>query len=180
MIHMYAPYSLIRSALENACAAVWMLQPAPRAERVARRLRFAANDIRNGEDAKRLIDKVGPRSEQERLDQVRDIARRAGVDEGAVVRRVSYSEIVKAASSTLGGGAILIPLSWKLCSGMTHGDFWTTFGAAERAELPGAPPGLGTFKITANVKMLMYVTTFATDMTKLGWRLYDLRSRPPY
>lgn len=180
VIHMYAPYSLIRSALENACAAVWMLQPARRADRVSRRLRFATNDIRNGEDAKRLIDKVGPRSERERIDQVRDIAKRAGVQDGEAVRKVGYWEIVKAASSTLGTGATLIPFSWKLCSGMTHGDYWTTWGAAERVELPGAPPGLGTFKITANVQMLMYVTTFAADMTKLGWHLYDLRSRPPF
>jgi hypothetical protein len=31
MIHMYAPYSLVRPALENASAAVWILHPASRA-----------------------------------------------------------------------------------------------------------------------------------------------------
>lgn len=91
VIHMYAPYSLVRSALENASAAVWMLQPASRAERVARRLRFATSDIRNGEDAKRLIGKPGPRSLQERLDGVRDIAKRAGVAESEATRNVGYS-----------------------------------------------------------------------------------------
>lgn len=33
-IHMYAPYSLVRAALENASAAVWMLHPRVRADRV--------------------------------------------------------------------------------------------------------------------------------------------------
>lgn len=44
VVHMYAPFSLVRSALENACAAVWMLQPPRRADRLVRRLRFAVTD----------------------------------------------------------------------------------------------------------------------------------------
>ena len=68
----------------------------------------------------------------------------------------------------------------KLCSGIAHGDFWTTWSAAQRVELPGAPDGAGTFKIEASVKMLMYVTTLARQMTKQGWQLYDQRSRPPF
>ena len=179
VIHMFAPYSLVRSALENACAAVWMLQPKSRAERVARRLRFAAANIENSEKAKRLIGTVGPHSKQELISELRDIGRQAGIDEADAVRRVGYGEIVQAVSSTLGLGPV-IPVSWSLCSGIAHGDFWTTLSAAERVELPGAPPGLGSFKITANVQLLMYVTTFATQMTGHGWRLYDQRSRPPY
>jgi hypothetical protein len=77
-INMYAPYSLVRSALENASAAVWMLSPPGRLDRLTRRLRFAAADIRNGEDAKRLTGRVGPRTEDERMDQVRNIARAQG------------------------------------------------------------------------------------------------------
>jgi hypothetical protein len=178
-IHIFASYSLVRSALENASAAVWMLRPSSRTERVARRLRFAAGDIHNGEQAKKLMGQVGPRSEQERIDQVRDIARQAGVDEAEAVSNFGYREIAKAAAGS-GPGADVFPLTWRLCSGIAHGDSWTTWGAAERAELPGAPPGLGSFKITANVQTLMYVTTFTTQMTRLGWRLYDQRSRPPY
>src|SRR5882672_614915 len=52
---MYAPFSLVRAALENACAAVWMLQPPRRADRLARRLRFAVTDIRNGEQVNQVI-----------------------------------------------------------------------------------------------------------------------------
>lgn len=77
-------------------------------------------------------------------------------------------------------GAAVIYVSWKLCSGITHGDFWTTPGAAEMVELPDTTPGVGTFKITANVRTLMYVTTITTHMTRLGWRWYDQRSRSPY
>jgi hypothetical protein len=180
MIHMFAPYSLVRSALENASVAVWMLQPASRPGRVARRLRFAMVDIRNSEEAKRLTGTVGPRSEPDRIDEVRDIARRAGVKETEAVRRVGYKEIVNAAGSTLSPGTSEILLIWKVCSGMTHGDFWTTWNAGDRVELPGAPPGVGAFNFEAKVGILMNVTAAATHMTRLGWQLYDQRSSAPY
>lgn len=51
-------------------------------------------------------------------------------------------------------------------------------GAAQRVELPGAPEGVGTFKLEANIKMLMYVTTLTTNITRQSWQLYDQRSRP--
>jgi hypothetical protein len=33
--------------------------------------------------------------------------------------------------------------------------------------------------VTANVKTPRYVTTFATQLTRLGWNLYDQHSRAP-
>jgi hypothetical protein len=157
-----------------------MLRPASRPERVARRLRFAMVDIRQGEEVKRLIGKVGPRSGQERLEEVRDIARRAGVAEAEVIPRLGYKEIVEDATNTLGPAATVVLFSWKMCSGIAHGDLWPTLSVAERVELPGGPPGLGTFKVSANVQALMYVATFATHITRQGWHLYDERSRPPF
>jgi hypothetical protein len=177
VIHMYAPYSLVRGALENASAAVWLLHPARRIERITRRLRYAAVDIRNGEQAKVLTGTAGPRSKEERLDELRDLAKRAGADPADAVRNVGYREVVDSANEALSLGSKAIPVAWRLCSGIAHGDFWTTINAAERVELPGAPQGIGTFQITANVKILMYVTTFAIHMTMLGWRLHDDRSR---
>jgi hypothetical protein len=136
VIHMYAPYSLVRPALENASAAVWILRPPGRPERIARRLRLAADDFRDGEQARRLTGMAGPRSEQERLDQVRDIAQRAGIEPREALRKVGYREIIEAASSADGPAADVIALCWRLCSGVAHGDFWTTFGASEGCHSP--------------------------------------------
>jgi hypothetical protein len=173
VIRMYAPYSLVRSALENGCAAVWMLQPASRTDRLCRRLQLAASDVSNNEQAKKLTGAAGPRSEEQRLDEIRSIARRWGVAEAEAVRKVGYGEIVGSTPSMPGPGAVVIPLVWRICSGIAHGDLWTTLQIAERADLPDVPPGMGSFKITANVKTLRYVATFATQITALGWKLYD-------
>jgi hypothetical protein len=52
-------------------------------------------------------------------------------------------------------------------------------GAPRRGQLPGAPEGTGNFKIEADVKLLMYVTSLAANLTGQGWQLYDQRCRPP-
>ncbi|GIH19165.1 hypothetical protein Raf01_73370 [Rugosimonospora africana] len=180
VIHMYSPYSLVRVALENASAAVWMLAPPSRADRITRRLRFAASDIRNGEKVKELVGHVGPRTKDDRLDDLRGIARREGIDEGSAVKRVTYEEIVRVAGGQTAIGEVTTCMTWKICSGIAHGDFWTTFNALERVELPGAPPGVAHLRISANVEMLLYAASFAFDMTRLAWDLLDQRSRSPY
>jgi hypothetical protein len=114
------------------------------------------------------------------MEEVRAIARRAGIDEASIRRSAASSEIVQAVGDTAGSAASVIYLSWKLCSGIAHGDFWPTWSAMQRVELPGEPEGTGTFKIEANVKLLMYGTTLATKLTGQGWQLYDQRCRPPF
>jgi hypothetical protein len=180
LMHMYAPYSLVRAALENASAAVWLLHPDDRGERTLRRLRFAALDIRNGEEARRLVGApAGRKTEAERIEQVRALAQRRGVDERAVLRKrpVSYGEIVKAAAGTRWSGETPYLITWKMCSGIAHGDLWTTINVMSRDELPGAPPDIAHLKITASVQTLMLGIFFAVDMTDAGWGLYDERSR---
>ena len=180
LVPMYAPFSLVRAVLENSCAAVWMLQPPRRAERITRRLQFAVTDIRNGEEAKEIVQQPGPRTKQDRLDQVRAIAIGGGISWNSVKSGSGYKDIVQAAGGGTGPAADVIYLSWKLCSGMAHGDFWPTWSGMDRVELPGASPGTGAFKIEANLKLLLHVTGLAVKMTGCGFELYDERCRPPY
>jgi hypothetical protein len=92
VVPMYAGFSLVRAVLENACAAVWMLQPPQRPERLTRRLRFAVTDIRNGEEAKEVIGQPGPRPRQDRLEEVRAIAAGAGIAESSVRSGAGYGK----------------------------------------------------------------------------------------
>lgn len=179
VIYMYAPFTLVRASLENACGAVWLLQPGRRNDRLERRLRLALDDIRNSEQIKLLTGQPGPRPKQDRIDQVHDIARAAGLDEAEVKRKASYSEIVKAVDES-GSVNGMIEVSWKVCSGYAHGDLWTTLSASRRTEMAGATEeGIGTFRIEANLGLLMKVATIAAAVTELGWRLYDQRCQAP-
>jgi hypothetical protein len=177
VLQMYAPYTLIRAALENACAAVWLLQPPRRSDRVTRRLRLAMNDINYGEAARAITGQTGPRTREERIAGVRRIASQCAVDEKAATRKAGYGDIVKA----VGDDDQLIFLIWNTCSGIAHGDFWSTRAATEMVPRPGAAsPDVGTFAISANVGLLAQFTTIAVGMTSRGWNLYDQRSRSPW
>ena len=181
VVHMYAPFTLVRGALENACGAVWLLQPSQWTERLARGLRLALADVRHSEDVKQLTGNAGPRTRQARIDQINDIAKRAGLDAAALKGSAGYSEIVKAVDQS-GPANNTIEVSWKLCSAYAHGDMWSTLGASQRTPIPdtGTQPGVGAFKIEANVSLLMHVTALAVNTTRRGWQLYDQRCQSPY
>lgn len=177
-IHMYSPFTLVRSALENGSAVVWMLQPPQREERLARRFRFAIEDIRNGERARKLTGQAGPRTEKERIDQIRVIAGRVGLDAAALKERATYSEIIQAVDEGR-NARHTIEMSWKVCSGFAHGDMWATLAASRRTQMPSpAEEGVGTFKIEANLSLLMNVTMLAVAVTRSGWQLFDQRCLP--
>jgi hypothetical protein len=171
LIHMYAPFSLLRAALENASAAVWMLQPTVSQDRLTRRLRLAADDIRNDEKVRQLTGRAAVRPKWERLNEVREIAGRASLDERLVLSGTNYSEIVGAVRAD-GLPDDHIKAIWRLCSGFAHGDLWT-LNATVKTALPSAVPGVGSFKIEADTGLLAHVIQIAVGMTGKGWQLHD-------
>jgi hypothetical protein len=180
ILHIYAPYTLVRAALENAAAAVWVLHPASRDERVMRRLRLAASDLRNGSAVAEVVGTSLPRSLDERLDDLRRIARRDGLDERKAVRGASYQEIVKAIGDEGAAAGKLPLLIWKACSAVAHGDLWATINITQREPMNEAPDGIVHNRVSVNVTGLHHMTAITIAITKAGWRLYDQRSRAPY
>lgn len=179
VIHMYAPFTLVRAALENSCAAVWLLEPPSSADRLSRHFRKVLDDIRNEEQVRSLMHQPGLRSEAERLASVRTIASAAGLADAAVKARPTYWEIVKTVSES-GPANGVIEVMWKLCSGYAHGDSWPTLSASQRTQVAGdAPEGVGTFKIEANIGLLAKVTTMAVKVTGWGWQLHDQQCAAP-
>jgi hypothetical protein len=93
-MHIYAPYTLVRGAVENAAAATWVLAPASRDERITRRLRLAAVDMRNADAIAQFVGTRPPRTLDERREDLRAIARRDGLDEKKISGGVNHTEIV--------------------------------------------------------------------------------------
>jgi hypothetical protein len=179
VIHMYAPFTLVRGALENACAVLWLLQPASRRERLIRRFRLAVTDIRHEYQAGVLMGHASQREEQRPIAEVVAIAGRAGIGEATVRKGVSYSEIVTEVDKDSPDSLVLV--SWKTCSGFAHGDWWTTKNASRRTRIPGPElDGIGTFKIEANLSLLKNMTALAVAQTRRGWQVHDRRCVSPH
>lgn len=151
-----------------------------RADRLARRLRLAIDDVRNGEQARDLTGQQGPRSKKDRLDEITAIATRAGLDEDVLKNRVSYTEIVRTIDAS-GPPGSLIEFSWKICSGLTHGDSWAAWSATRMTQIPSpVQNGVATHQMEANLRMLMQMTTLAVRLTGRGWQLHDQRCQSPH
>ncbi|WP_430781230.1 hypothetical protein [Actinoplanes sp. G11-F43] len=176
-IHNYAPYTLLRTAIENSAAAVWLLAPSSRPERITRRLRYASTDIKGGEEVKRLIGHEGPRSEAERFAEIRALAAAAGVNEDRAAAPIGFRSIVEAAGEETEFGGQLTRLFWHMGSGIAHGDLWATISVPDAVELAGTPAGMRHLRIEAGMTGLFIMTLAAMTLTTKGWNLYDLRGR---
>lgn len=179
-IHLYAPYSLIRAAVENASVAVWLLSPTARPERIERRLRLAALDMRSGERMRKLVGAQGRKTLDERLGELAAIASAVGIDSKKALRPIGFEEIVGSAGAEVRAGDVLSRVVWRGGSGIAHGDLWATVSMAERMEMPGAPAGIANLRITADMQTLLVMTSVATELTSKGWDLLDSKARAPY
>lgn len=181
VIHNYAPYTLLRAAIENAAVAVWLLAPAGRPERIERRLRHAAADIKGGEEVKELIGHQGPRTKQQRVDQIRAIAAGVtGVNVDRASAPASFRAVVKSAGEQIRMGGKTTRLLWHMGSGIAHGDLWATVSATQTDELPGAPAGMKHMRVSAGMPSIYMMSAAAFDLIEKGFELAELRARPIY
>jgi hypothetical protein len=77
VLHPYAPYTLLRSAIENAATAVWLLAPPQRSERLRRRLKLARHEAWESGQVRKLVPAEafeGRRSAEERIAEIRSLA----------------------------------------------------------------------------------------------------------
>src|SRR5688572_8074481 len=74
VLHVAAPASLARVALENAATAVWVLGPTSREERVIRTLRWYARNFRDADTAVSGLNQPDYQPLKERLDRVGAVA----------------------------------------------------------------------------------------------------------
>ncbi|MFD0598722.1 hypothetical protein ACFQZ4_45845 [Catellatospora coxensis] len=87
-------YTLLRAVIENACTALWLLESPSQSDRVLRRLELAANDIRNDELYRALINRPGRKTKEQLLEEVRTIANAAVPAHRSKFEKLGYKEIV--------------------------------------------------------------------------------------
>jgi hypothetical protein len=98
-LHLNGQFTLLRAVIENASAALWLIEPAAHTERVLRRRQLAVGDIRNHEAVRAVLQQPGTTTRDQRLNDVRTIATAYGSDPKAALSRVNYEDIVRAAGA---------------------------------------------------------------------------------
>jgi hypothetical protein len=182
MLHIYAPMTLLRAAIENAASAVWLLDPAQRLERLRRRLKLAHHEASEaGQVAKLLPAQVmaGVRTAQERMDEIRALAQQLCLDPSDVAGRFSYEKVVREAGEATQLGGDLTAFLWRLTSGFAHGRYWATLSTLKRQALP-AKGNVLNVQLTNDLDLVLLVAQFAVVLTDRALRLYEQRRRSPY
>lgn len=174
-------YSLLRGAMENAARAAWLLAPEGRPERILRRLRLQADNVRNSDKLAQAMDTTMSKPREVRLDRVREIAVRAGLDAQHAVERLSNVDIVRAAGAYVGGddAARHTEVLWRACSGAAHGDVWAGLSMHDK-NVVDRDDNVATVQMTASTHLLVTVTSETFTVIETAHRLFDLRNLSPY
>lgn len=172
VLHLAAPFSLARGALENYAAATWVLTGATRAERVARALRWHVKNLDDSRNATRDIDVQGEESLARRRALLDDVANRNDLG-GGFRSGYSSTQAVKAAEAAYPDLRLGVVFPWRLCSGFAHGRPWAVHGGSEQQHLDGADPLMVTVRYQSSLTTVLYPTTAAVDLVKAFMASFD-------
>lgn len=183
VLHAYALYSLLRAAIENAATAVWLLAPASRKERLQRCLRLAHNEAREQGQARALVPDAYPewvRSSETRIAEIKDLATRLDLDYGRIGGRFSYERIVKAAGDATDFGDDFAAFIWRLCSGFSHGRYWSVLGMLTRKPAATDEAGVHNFSLTVDLHEVLTVAHVPFAFILHALQLHERRRQSPY
>jgi hypothetical protein len=195
-LHSYAQMGLLRGAVENACCAIWLLGP-PRIERIANRLGLEWKELAPAYRLRELGGSQLPRTIEQRQQQLVDLLLAANLpyivpagEHPAVaaqraarkaLKGVDYVAMVKRAGElTPAVGTVLAEATWRMCSGLAHGDASATIGLLGAEVVEQVQPGIKLMRISAPVQVMFSATAIAYVMTARAFELLDARTQPPY
>jgi hypothetical protein len=174
-LHLFAPYTLTRAAIEAAATAVWLAAPRLRDERIRRRLALLT---RNARDTDSVTVLVGQPSElQDQYKRIKEIAgRRPNLDPGGIVGTPPGMEsIVRDGGAECAVGAYGALVAWKVCSGITHGRIWAGINLSDRQELTRVAD-VANVHMTARAGNVALMTGVSVAFTAEARRLFTLRA----
>lgn len=178
LLHLGAPATLARSAIENAATAWWILAPRSRDERVLRTLRWYSRNFRDQHTA---LDgtPVGDtgRTLEDKLADIRAVAaRRRGVNVAVAAGGYKMSTVItEHDQTTVDSGSLFL---WQLASGFAHGRTWAYLGALAQ-ERHRAEAGIMSVRLTNTVQVGLYPTLTALHTVQDALRLWQSRAGMP-
>ena len=179
VMHPTAPYALVRAAIETSAAAVWLLAPTTRAERVVRSLQLIVGDAMDGDKVATEIGGTVSRSLAERQTEIDRLARAVRPDVRVPLRRASSTDIVRAAQEH-GPSGFHALTAWRVCSGFAHGRLWPSLSVLPREEIELDVPGAVGVRFTNSWKPMTWTTMTAVDVIDRGISLYRTRAASPW
>jgi hypothetical protein len=137
----YAAYPLLRASLESTLAALWLLRPANRTERVARRLAwYYSHQVQKGEYLKAAGRVKVP--DEEIFAAIAPVAAKRNISRRRIKKAYGgFGNLAQLVSQEWPGRDPELHLAWRALSGATHGDIWAILTLSEYDLPEGMGPG---------------------------------------
>ncbi|MCW2093428.1 UNVERIFIED_ORG: hypothetical protein M2328_006781 [Rhodococcus erythropolis] len=171
----YVPYTLVRSAIESAAAAVWLLDDNA-TTRMQRRMALELDEVNEAHKAAQAAGVGHQDIADQRKQQAFNALALAGLKKDDCQWR-GYSAVIRAVDPYKNSTKSL-ELAWRACSGMAHGKFWA---------VPLMTPQTNTISLNSTTKRATFTPSLhtlaivldrAVDMLLRADGLYETRRAP--
>jgi hypothetical protein len=176
VVHVAAPASLARGALETLAAAYWVLQPTQRDERVTRSLRWHTKNMRDAEAAVGDLKLPGHTPLEEKLLKLDAVAAMRSLDTKRIRGGYTSTETVKCAEQHAPNLPLGVVLPWRVCSGFAHGRPWAYLGVSDIQVTDTGESDVVGVRLTSNLAKALYPSLAAIHLLERLLRLYEQRS----
>jgi hypothetical protein len=176
VLHAASLATLARGSLETSAAAIWMLGPVTRDERIGRALRWQVKNIKDGDLAAMEAGIQVPTTRIDRLNKIKTVVARTNQDPKAIERGYTSTDAVRFADDQSNSSfGVLLP--WRICSGFAHGRPWAYLGFSELEKRTGRTPEIVNVQITTDLSRALYLAWSATATLNEAVALFDQRSK---
>ncbi|TDN42544.1 hypothetical protein EDF64_11119 [Curtobacterium flaccumfaciens] len=188
-VPIVAMYPLLRSVIESAAQALWLLDSESQRERLTRLVRARSTELAYEQELAREIARSLPAgSERQEMEKkakqnrrrgrsyIVDVIERNGLDRSECdVTMPGYGPLVEAAGDRVGINGNLLRSVWQYVSGLTHPSTARATSAATLIEI--APPrgNIRSTRMEANVGQLTIILPIALKMYRSADRLRRFR-----
>lgn len=174
MLHLGAPSTLARSAIENAATAWWLLAPRGRDERVLRTLRWFSRNYRDQHAVTDGIPAIkSNRPLEDKLDSIRQVAAKRGVSQTDAAGGYQMSTVLREHDAETDTRS---RFAWQLASGFAHGRPWAYLGALKHDQQPSAEAGILNIRLTNTVQLGLYPTLTALHTVEDALLVWEQRA----
>jgi hypothetical protein len=175
LLHVAAPATVSRGALETLATAYWILDPASRGVRIERSLRWHAKNIKDGDTARVEAGLTGGKSREDRLKKVQAVADARGIT-AKVTNGYTSTEALQWADDNPGKPRMGLLFPWRLCSGFAHGRPWAYLGTSVVEVQDTAEPGIKNAKLENNESLTLLAPLAAMFLLEDLLRTYQRRA----
>lgn len=176
VLHVAAPSSLARGALENFSAAYWILGPAQRTERVSRALRWHAKNFKDSDTA---TSPLGPHMHSPldpKMQKLYAVGAARGISNRTIRAGYASTEAVRYAEAEAPNLGLGVVLPWRLCSGFAHGRPWAYLGSLDLEKTPGPSSDITHVRMTSDLTRALFPNLAALHLLERFLHLYQQRS----